>query len=137
MVSTKPYLVRAIYQWCVDQGFTPYLAVVVGSGTRVPPQYVKDGQIVLNIGPEATQQLALGDDEITFRARFSGQAFPVTVPIEAVSAIYARENGQGMAFEVGAAPEAADAGPVEGEGPSTPEPPPEPSPPRPRLTRIK
>ena len=100
MVSTKPYLIRAIYEWCVDQGFTPYLAVVVGPRTRVPREFVKDGQIVLNVGPDATNQLLLGNEEITFQARFNGVAFPVVVPIDAVAAIYARENAQGMAFEV-------------------------------------
>ena len=131
MVSTKPYLLRAIYQWCVDQGFAPYLNVVVGPGTRVPKQFVKDGQIVLNIGPEATQHLVLGDDEITFQARFSGAVFPVTLPIAAVSAIYARENGQGMAFEAPAA--AAADGPRAAAETADDEPPPR----RPTLTRIK
>jgi stringent starvation protein B len=136
VVPTKPYLVRAIYQWCVDQGFTPYLAVVVGERTRVPRQYVKDGQIVLNIGPEATQQLLMGDEEITFQARFSGNAFPVVVPVDAVSAIYARENGQGMAFEVAPGVAVAAEGSVEAEPAPAPEPP-ETPPQRPRLTRIK
>lgn len=132
MVSTKPYLVRAIYQWCVDQGFTPYLAVVVGDGARVPTQYVKDGQIVLNVSPEATQQFLMGDEEISFLARFNGSPFPVLVPVSAVSAIYARENGQGMAFEVSLAPPTEDKEePADDPGPL----PPEPS--RPRLTRIK
>jgi stringent starvation protein B len=135
VVPTKPYLVRAIYQWCVDQGFTPYLAVVVGERTRVPRQYVKDGQIVLNVGPEATQQLLMGDEEISFQARFSGNAFPVVVPVDAVSAIYARENGQGMAFEVAPAAAAAE-GAAEAELETVPEPP-ETPPQRPRLTRIK
>ena len=131
-VSTKPYLLRAIHQWCVDQGFTPYVNVVVGPGTHVPQQHVKDGQIVLNIGPEATQRLQLGDEEITFQARFNGAVFPVVVPVGAVAAIYARENGQGMAFEVDAAP----AAPAQGAGADA-EPHPEPPPRRPTLTRIK
>jgi stringent starvation protein B len=100
MQSTKPYLIRAIHEWCADQGFTPYLAVAVDGTTRVPREFVKDGEIVLNVGYDATQQLSLGNDEITFQARFGGRAFPVVVPIGRVQAIYARENGQGMAFEV-------------------------------------
>lgn len=101
MISTKPYLIRAIHEWCVDQGFTPYLQVAVDTHTRVPREYVRDGEIVLNVGIDATHQLLMGNDEITFQARFNGSAFPIVVPISAVAAIYARENGQGMAFEVG------------------------------------
>lgn len=113
MVTTKPYLIRAIHEWCTDQGYTPYLAVAVDANTRVPREYVRDGQIVLNVGTEATSNLRMGDGEITFQARFSGASFPVHVPIAAVAAIYARENGQGMAFEAAAsvpvaAPSAAD-----------------------------
>lgn len=100
MKSTKPYLIRAIHEWCADQGFTPYLAVKVDGSTRVPREFVKDGEIVLNVGLEATHQLAMGNEEITFQARFGGKAFPVVVPIERVAAIYASENGEGMAFEV-------------------------------------
>jgi len=99
MVSTKPYFLRAVFEWCVDQGFTPYLTVAVGARTRGPREYVKDGQIVLNVGHDATHQLQMGNEEITFQARFNGVAFPVIVPVDAVVAIYARENGQGMAFE--------------------------------------
>jgi len=98
--STKPYLIRAIQEWCLDQGFTPYLAVTVTSRTKVPRDYVKDGQIVLNLGPEATHQLMMGNDFITFSARFNGVAQALSIPIDNISAIYARENGQGMAFEV-------------------------------------
>lgn len=100
MQSIKPYLIRAIHEWCSDQGFTPYLAVSVDASTRVPREFVKEGEIVLNIGMEATQQLLLGNEEITFQARFGGRSFPVFVPIERVAAIYASENGEGMAFEV-------------------------------------
>lgn len=99
MASTKPYLIRAIHEWCTDEGFSPYLAVQVDERTRVPREFVKDGQIVLNVGTEATHQLQIGNDEITFQARFNGASFPVAVPVSAVLAIYARENGQGMAFE--------------------------------------
>ncbi|RTL51384.1 MAG: ClpXP protease specificity-enhancing factor [Rhodocyclaceae bacterium] len=100
MISTKPYLMRAIYEWCVDQGFTPYLQVAVDAQTRVPREHVRDGQIVLNVGPDATHQFIIGNEDVTFQARFNGKAFPVFVPVNAVVAIYARENGQGMAFEV-------------------------------------
>ena len=100
MQSTKPYLIRAIHEWCADQGFTPYLAVSVDATTRVPREFVKDGEIVLNVGLEATHQLLMGNEEITFQARFGGRTFPVVVPIGRVSALYARENGEGMAFEV-------------------------------------
>lgn len=96
----KPYLVRAIHEWCTDQGFTPYLAACVDKRTRVPREYVKEGQIVLNLGLEATHQLSIGNDLITFQARFNGVAQALSIPIGNVTAIYARENGQGMAFEV-------------------------------------
>jgi stringent starvation protein B len=100
MESTKPYLIRAIHEWCMDQGFTPYLSVIVDGMTRVPREFVRNNEIVLNVGLEATHQLSLGNDAITFQARFSGRTFPVVVPVGRVAAIYARENGQGMAFQV-------------------------------------
>lgn len=105
--SSKPYLIRAIYEWCNDNGFAPYLAVSVDAATKVPRAFVKDGEIVLNIGPEATQGLVMGNDEISFQARFNGAAQSIAVPVDRVLAIYARENGQGMAFEVGSAEAAA------------------------------
>jgi stringent starvation protein B len=98
-VSTKPYLLRAIWEWCVDQGFTPYLAALVDGQTRVPPGYARDGQIVLNLSSEATGQLQMANDFITFQARFGGVAHSLVIPVANVIAIYARENGQGMAFE--------------------------------------
>ena len=100
MQSTKPYLIRAIHEWCVDQGYTPYLSVSVDKTTRVPPEFIVDACIVLNVGFDATNQLNLANDEISFQARFSGRVFPVLVPVDRVLAIYARENGQGMAFDV-------------------------------------
>jgi stringent starvation protein B len=139
MLSTKPYLMRAIFEWCADQGFTPYIAVTVDGRTRVPREFVRDGQIVLNIGGEATHQLQMGNEEITFQARFNGVAFPVLVPVDAVSAIYARENGQGMAFEtVTRDPLRAD-GDGEAGAVAVEQPDPESAPPsgRPKLTRIK
>jgi stringent starvation protein B len=98
--STKPYLMRAIYDWCVDSGYTPYLSVTVDSVTRVPMEYVKDGQIVLNIGPVAVERFKLGNELIEFSARFNGTGRDISIPIGVVSAIYARENGQGLSFEV-------------------------------------
>lgn len=97
--STKPYLIRAIHEWCADQGLTPYLAVTVDARARVPRSYVKDGQIVLNISHDATSKLELGNEVITFSARFNGVVQNISVPVNNVSAIYARENGQGMGFE--------------------------------------
>lgn len=102
-VSTKPYLIRAIYEWCVDQGFTPHIAVLVDERTVVPPGYARDGQIVLNLGPDATNQLLMGNDLITFQARFGGAAHALSIPVSNVLAVYARENGHGMAFEPDAA----------------------------------
>ena len=98
--STKPYLIRAIYEWCVDSGFTPYVSVVVDPQTRVPMEYARDGEIVLNIGPLATSHLLLGNDFIECTARFSGVSRELLIPVTAVAAIYARENGHGMSFEI-------------------------------------
>jgi stringent starvation protein B len=100
VTSTKPYLIRAIYEWCMDQGYTPYLAAMVDAHTRVPPGSAKDGQIVLNVSPDATHQLDMGNELIEFQARFGGVAHPLSIPVANVVAIYARENGHGMAFEV-------------------------------------
>ena len=96
--STRPYLIRALYEWCTDNGFTPYVAVLVDDSVRVPNEYVKDGEIVLNISFDATSSLKLGNEFIEFKARFAGSAREIMVPINRVIAIYARENGQGMAF---------------------------------------
>ncbi len=98
--STKPYLLRALYEWCTDNGYTPYIVVVVDASTRVPAEFVKNGEIVLNISFEATGNLKIDNDFIHFKARFGGVAREIEVPVSNVSAIYARENGQGMAFEV-------------------------------------
>ncbi|MCB1906925.1 MAG: ClpXP protease specificity-enhancing factor [Rhodocyclaceae bacterium] len=120
--STKPYLIRAIYEWCVDQGFTPYIAAVVDQDTRVPPGYARDGQIVLNVSAEATNGLQLGNDLVSFQARFAGQVQSISIPTPNILAIYARENGHGMAFEVeapghDAALDAEAEAPVSGEPP--------------------
>lgn len=98
VVSTKPYMIRAIYEWCVDSGYTPYLVVQVDAETRVPMGHVKDGEIVLNINYSAVNGLQLGNDAITFAARFNGVSNNIYVPIHTVKGIFARENGQGMFF---------------------------------------
>lgn len=105
--STKPYLLRAIYEWCTDNGYTPYLAVMVDGRTRVPMQFVKNGEIVLNVSFDATSGLRMDNDYIHFNARFGGVSRDIVIPVENVIAIYARENGQGMAFDV-AKPSAED-----------------------------
>ena len=98
--STRPYLIRALHEWCTDNGYTPYLAVHVDETVQVPMEYVKNGEIVLNVSFEATSALTLGNDLVSFRARFGGVARDISVPVDRVVAIYARENGQGMAFPV-------------------------------------
>ena len=110
-ISTKPYLLRALYEWCTDNGYTPHIAVRVDNGTRVPRQFVRDGEIVLNISFEATSQLQMGNELIEFHARFSGKSHKIEVPVANVLAIYARENGQGMAFPVEASAQGSE-GPV-------------------------
>ncbi|SPB17881.1 ClpXP protease specificity-enhancing factor [Caballeronia novacaledonica] len=99
-ISTKPYLLRALYEWCTDNGFTPHIAVRVDAATRVPRQFVRNDEIVLNISFEATSQLQMGNEWIEFSARFSGKSHKIEVQVANVLAIYARENGQGMAFPV-------------------------------------
>ncbi|MFC0250991.1 ClpXP protease specificity-enhancing factor [Massilia consociata] len=99
-ISTKPYLLRAIYEWCTDSGYTPYLAVKVDSATTVPMEYVRKGEIILNISYGATSGLKMDNDAIHFRARFNGVSRELYIPVANVLAIYANENGQGMAFEV-------------------------------------
>jgi len=96
--STRPYLIRALHDWCTDNGFTPYLAVYVDAHVQVPVEYVKNNEIVLNVGFEATSALKLGNETIEFKARFGGLSREIIVPVDHVIAIYARENGQGMAF---------------------------------------
>lgn len=98
--STKPYLMRALYEWCVDNGYTPYISVVVDANTRVPTEYVRNGEIVLNVGPLAANRLKISNDYVEFSARFGGVARELIIPVSQVSAIYARENAQGMSFPV-------------------------------------
>ena len=133
--STRPYLVRALHQWCTDNGYTPYVAVMVDQTVQVPRDYVNNGEIVLNVSFDATSGLQLSNEFIEFKARFGGVAREIVVPMGGVLAIYARENGQGMAFP---APSAAD---LDSAKPATAqEEPPAPAAPsstRPQLKRIK
>jgi stringent starvation protein B len=162
--STRPYLIRALYDWCTDNGLTPYVAVLVDDTVQVPREYVKNGEIVLNISFDATSSLKLGNEFIEFKARFAGTARDIMVPVTRVIAIYARENGQGMAFPVpvpGGAPADVTAGksplssvpaagapeeenkvvqlvnPENGDGSQDDDPPRPPSGPRPALKRVK
>jgi stringent starvation protein B len=99
-VSTKPYFIRAIYEWCSDCGFTPYLSVKVDERTRVPAEYVKNGEIVLNVSLNATRNLTINNELVQFSARFNGVSREVTIPVDRVQGIFARENGQGAFFTV-------------------------------------
>ena len=98
--STRPYLIRALHEWCTDNGLTPYLAVKVDRSVQVPREFVNDGEIVLNVSYDATGSLQLGNEYIEFKARFGGKPRDIMVPVERVQAIYARESGQGMSFPV-------------------------------------
>lgn len=119
--STKPYLIRAIYDWCTDNGLTPYLAVHVDEMTRVPLAHVKDGEIVLNLSVDAMRNLHIGNDEITCEGRFGGVPHKIAVPIAAVIGIFAKENGQGLVFQ---GQESAPMGSDDGDGGGKPPPPP-------------
>jgi stringent starvation protein B len=99
--STKPYFIRALHEWCTDNGYTPHIVVHVDENTLVPRGYISDGQITLNLGLLATNQLDLNNEFISFQARFGGKTEDIWVPIKAVSAIFVRETGAGMGFEVG------------------------------------
>ena len=132
MTSSRPYIARALYEWILDNDCTPYVLVdAERPGAEVPREYVRDGQIVLNISPTAVRALLIGNDVVTFDGRFGGEALTITVPMDALMAIYARENGQGMVFEV--------AGEVDADAPLFEEvvsedAPPEPTPPKPPRT---
>jgi len=144
-ISTKPYLLRALHEWCVDNGYTPHLAVKVDARTQVPVEYVQNGEITLNISPGAVHKLQLGNELIEFSARFDGVARQICVPVANVYALYARETGNGMRFETEPAVPADPAQP-ESVAPASaslaaPEVPPEPPRPaaggRPALRRVK
>lgn len=106
--STKPYMLRAIHQWCLDNNLTPHLLVAVDGSTRVPMAYVKNGEIVLNLNYGATKDLQLDNEAVVFSARFGGISQNLYVPMHAVKGIFARENGQGMFFEAEAKPTPAE-----------------------------
>jgi stringent starvation protein B len=132
--STKPYLIRAIHEWCADSGYTPYLSVKVDENTRVPMEFVKNGEIVLNLSYDATHKLTIDHDGVRFAARFSGVSRECSVPVSAITGIFARENGQGLFF----APENENAvaqpmPPAKSSEPESPTPPPT----RPKLQIVK
>jgi stringent starvation protein B len=153
-IATKPYLLRALFEWCVDNGYTPHLAVKVDSRAQVPAEYVKNGEITLNISPNAVHKLQLGNELIEFSARFGGVARQISVPVTNVYALYARETGHGMTFDIDGPKAMAQ---VKGEGepklpatkhpmikpptslpaPAASEPPKKPSGGKPTLRRIK
>ena len=119
MTPSRPYIMRALYEWIVDNSCTPYMLVdATMADVIVPEQYVKDGQIVLNISPTAVMDLNISNDAVAFNGRFGGVATDIFVPVNAVIGIYARENGQGMVFE----PEEEEPTPPDGEPPETPKP---------------
>jgi stringent starvation protein B len=153
--STRPYLLRALHEWCTDNGYTPYVAVLVDETVQVPMEYVKNGEIVLNVSYDATSGMSLGNEFIEFKARFAGVAREIIVPVSRVLAIYARENGQGMAFPMPVAKPTGASTPAvvapqrpgltaveakpQAPAPMPQEEPPQPTPPsgRPTLTRVK
>jgi len=148
--STRPYLIRAIYEWCSDNGFTPFISVSVNETVRVPIEFVKNGEIVLNVSYDATSALLIGNDFIEFKGRFGGVARDILVPVERVMAIYARENGQGMAFPMHQPKDDRDSTPVAAPKPNvlssvstnppaddTDSDPPRPNGGKPSLTRVK
>lgn len=125
--STKPYLIRAIYEWCCDSGLTPYAAVKVDANTRVPMAYVRDGEITLNLSSAAVRGLEMGNLEITCSGRFGGVPYDLIIPVPAVIGIFAKETGQGLVFQ------AEESAPVGVESPPDPEPPPN----KPKLRVVK
>jgi stringent starvation protein B len=145
-IPTKPYLLRALYEWCVDNGYTPHLAVKVDDRTLVPPEHVRNGEITLNVSPGAVHKLQMGNELIEFAARFAGVAREIAVPVENVYALYARETGHGMTFEVDLSKPAQQA---DGEPSAAPaalpapaaddddQPPPKPPAGKPTLRRVK
>jgi stringent starvation protein B len=147
-IPTKPYLLRALYEWCVDNGYTPHLAVKVDARTLVPAEHVRNGEITLNVGPAAVDKLQMGNELIEFAARFAGVARRIAVPVENVYALYARETGHGMTFEVDlskpapqadaeAEPSAAPAALPAPAADDDDQPPPKPPAGKPTLRRVK
>ena len=153
-IPTKPYLLRALFEWCVDNGYTPHLAVKVDSRAQVPPEFVKGGEITLNVSPNAVHKLQMGNELIEFSARFGGVARQISVPVANVYALYARETGHGMTFDLDGKDSGAKPGvqvraetesvasntrpPASLPAPTTPRPPPtKPSGGKPTLRRVK
>ena len=154
-ISTKPYLLRALYEWCVDNGYTPHLAVKVDSRSQVPSEYVRNGEITLNVAPSAVHKFQMGNELVEFSARFAGVARQISVPVACIHALYARETGHGMTFDVDATKPAVQSdaerevgkpGPSNEPGPALPAPTAVPSPTteptkptggKPQLRRIK
>ncbi len=132
--STTPYLIRAIFEWCCDNGLTPYIAVKVDETTRVPMEYVKNGEIVLNVSPDATRNLKIGNDLLQFSARFAGVSREISVPINTIGGIFAKETGQGLSFQTSSPGSAQVVTPIV---PPNDDRPPPPSGGRPRLQVIK
>lgn len=131
-IPQQPYFLRALYEWCVDNGQTPYVTVKVDAATKVPPAYVKDGQIVLNLGPAAVRNLHMDNVWLSFSARFGGVSQVIEVPVANVLAIYARETGEGMVFKADGGPDARVAPPAPTEGDDDTPPPAPGGPGRPR-----
>ena len=143
-IPTKPYLLRALYEWCVDNGYTPHLAVRVDANTQVPSEYVRNGEITLNVSPTAVHKLQMGNDLVEFSARFGGIARQISVPVRNVLSVYARETGQGMTFEIedlgrqGVGQDEASDASAEAAPAEQPPEPPRPTPGgRPALRRVK
>ena len=145
-LSTKPYMIRAIFEWCADSGFTPYIVVKVDRFTKVPIEYVKNGEIVLNLSPDATHKLTLGNDVIQFSARFGGVSREISIPVDTVGGIFAKETAQGLFFDT--PPNTVVDGPAKAEDKVSSEPASETTPPdsdgstpqnggRPRLQVVK
>lgn len=149
---TKPYILRALYEWCVDNGYTPHLAVKVDSRAQVPSEYVRNGEITLNVSPTAVHKLQMGNERIEFSARFAGVARQISVPVDCVYALYARETGHGMTFDVEppkprlqstsqaeptASPVSSPVAPAALPAPAAPTGPTKPTGGRPKLKRVK
>jgi len=126
-LSTRPYLIRAIYEWCVDSGLTPYLAVRVDEQTNVPRSHVKDGEIILNISGDAVRNLLLGNEMITCTGRFGGVPFDLLVPVAAAIGIFSKETGQGLVFQDSNLPPSPGGGDCETKPPAA----------RPKLKIVK
>jgi len=134
--STTPYLIRAIFEWCCDNGLTPYIAVKVDE--KVPMEYVKNGEIVLNVSPDATRNLKIGNDLLQFSARFAGVSREISVPITTIGGIFAKETGQGLSFQPSPSLPPQVVAPVKTDGvPPNDDHPAPPSGRRPRLQVIK